>query len=183
MIKFSPFPVLKTKRLILREITAADAGLIHKLRSDQTVNALIGRANSRGIEDALLFINIIKNNVARHESVYWVICLENSNDLIGTICYWNFNPSAESAEMGYELLTGFRGQGLMNEVIPAVIKFGFEEVKLKSITAFPSEQNIVSVRLLEKFGFQLTDSDPDNPSENNPGILKFVLQNPEKHLL
>jgi ribosomal-protein-alanine N-acetyltransferase len=175
---FSHFPQLTTKRLVLREINVADAPLIHELRSDEVTNVLIDRENSRGIEDALLFIDRIKNNVRRNEGFYWVICFENSSDLIGTIGYWNFDLPAETAEIGYELLAGFRGQGIMSEVLPRIIKFGFEKMKLKSITAFCSEQNIPSVKLLEKFGFRLSSSGYDNTGQDVPDMLTFILTSP-----
>ena len=173
---FSPFPELATGRFIMREINVADASLIHKLRSDQETNALIDRENSKSIEDALLFIDRIKSNVRRNESVYWVICFQNVSELVGTIGYWNINPSAGTAEIGYELLREFRGQGFMNEVLPEVIRFGFEELKLKWITAVTTVQNIRSVKLLEKFGFQLSESDDDS-TEHTAGMLTFLLHN------
>jgi len=63
----------------------------------------------------------------------------------------------------------------MSEVLPRIIKFGFEQMKLKSITAFSSEQNTSSVKLLEKFGFRLSSSGYDNTHQNVPGMLSFVL--------
>jgi [ribosomal protein S5]-alanine N-acetyltransferase len=173
---FSPFPELATRRFVLREINVADASLIHKLRSDQETNTLIDRENSKSIEDALLFIDRIKGNVGRNESVYWVICLQKVSDLIGTIGYWNLNLSAKTAEIGYELLREFRGRGIMNEVLTEVIRFGFEEMKLKWITAVTTVQNSRSVKLLEKFGFQLADSDDDS-TEHIAGMLTFLLHN------
>lgn len=174
---FSAFPELTTTRFVLREINDTDASLIHKLRSDKETNALIDRENSNNIADALLFIDRIKTNVRRNESVYWVICFQNDSELIGTIGYWNFNLSDESAEIGYELLKEFRGQGIMSEVLPEVIRFGFEEMKLELITAITTEQNIGSVKLLKKFGFQLFVS-VDNPTEFISGLLTFVLHKP-----
>jgi [ribosomal protein S5]-alanine N-acetyltransferase len=171
----SLFPELTTKRFVLREINIGDAHLIHELRSDELTNAMIDRENSSGIEDALLFIDRIKNNVERNEGIYWVICFENAPDLIGTAGYWNFDLAAESAEIGYELLARFRGQGIMSEVLPRIIKFGFEKMKLKSITAFSSEQNTSSVKLLEKFGFRLSCSGYDNAHQGVPGMLTFIL--------
>lgn len=175
---FSFFPQLTTKRLVLREIDTADAALIHELRSDQVTNAMIGRKNSSGIEDALLFIDRIKTGVGRNECIYWVICFENAPDLIGTAGYWNFDPAAETAEIGYELLSGFRGQGIMREVLPRIIQFGFEQMKLKSITACPPDQNTPSVNLLEKFGFRLSSSGDDNTHQDIPRMLTFVLTSP-----
>jgi [ribosomal protein S5]-alanine N-acetyltransferase len=174
-LNFSPFPELTTSRLILREINDADAPLIHKLRSDQETNALIGRENSNSIEDAVLFIDRIKTGVQRNENIYWVICFENSADLIGTIGLWNFDISTGTAEIGYELLSGFRCQGIMSEVLPRAIQFGFEQTKLKRINAFCSDQNISSIRLLEKCGFRLSPSNDDNPDQQDPGMLCFVL--------
>ena len=175
---FSPFPRLTTKRLVLREINPADAPRIHEMRSDEVTNALIDRANSNGIGDARLFIDRIINNFKRHEGIYWVICFENESDLIGTVGYWNFDLAAETAEIGYELLAAFRNQGIMSEVIPRIIKFGFEQMKLKSITAFTTEQNTRSVKLLEKFRFSLFSSGYDNTDEPVPGMLKYVLTGP-----
>ncbi len=171
--EFSPFPALTTRRFVLRELNKADAHLIHELRSDQETNALIGRENSKSVEDALLFIERIQNGVRRNESIYWVVCSENSPDLIGTIGLWNFDKSARSAEIGYELLPGFRGQGIMPEVLLRVVQFGFEQVKLKQIHAFCLEKNTRSVKLLEKCGFTVMSLEDDIPPEI-PGMLHFV---------
>jgi [ribosomal protein S5]-alanine N-acetyltransferase len=176
--KFSAFPELTTKRLLLREINVTDATLIHELRSDQVTNTLIGRKNSNGVGEALLYIETIKTNVRKNESVYWVICFDNAPELIGTICFWNFDLSRETAELGYELLPSHRGQGIMSEVLPRVIQFGFEVMKIKQITAFTSEQNTGSVKLLEKFGFTLSSLHFDNTHEQVPGMATFTLDNP-----
>ena len=172
---FSLFPELTTRRFVLREINDADAPLIHELRSDQETNALIGRENSNGLGDALLHIDRIKKNVQRNESLYWVICFENSSDLIGTIGFWNYDISAQAAEIGYELLASFRRQGIMSEVLPRVVQFGFEQMKLKLITAFSSDHNDGSIKLLEKCGFRLASSNDNITYEHVPGMLIFIL--------
>ena len=172
---FSPFPQLTTKRFVLRELNVADAPLIHKLRSDPATNELIDRKSSSGIEDALLFIERVKDNVGRKESIYWIICFENLPNLIGTVGYWNYNLSTQTAEIGYELLVGFRDQGIMSEVLPRVIQFGFEQMKLKWILAFCSQKNTYSIKLLEKFGFRLSSSGYDK-TQQNFGMLTLVLE-------
>ena len=50
-------------------------------------------------------------------------------------------------------------------------------MKLKWITAFTTEQNIGSVRLLEKSGFQLSASEDNNTIEHVSGMLTFILHN------
>jgi ribosomal-protein-alanine N-acetyltransferase len=174
-LNFSPFPQLTTGRFMLREINEADAPLIHELRSDQETSALTGRENSKSIEDALLFIDRIKSGIQRNECIYWVVCFENSPDLIGTIGIWNFDIPTGAAEIGYELLPGVRAQGIMSEVLPGVIQFGFEQMKLNRINAFCSEQNEGSSKLLKKCGFKLSSVPADDPNPPDPGMLCFVL--------
>jgi len=174
-LHFSPFPELTTGRFILREINESDAPLIHELRSDQETNALIGRENTNSIADAVLFIERIKSGVQRNDNIYWIICFENSPDLIGTIGIWNFDISAQAAEIGYELLSGFRRQGIMTEVLPRVAQFGFEQMELKRINAFCSDHNFNSIKLLEKCGFRLASLNDHTTDQHDPVMLGFVL--------
>jgi hypothetical protein len=51
----------------------------------------------------------------------------------------------------------------MQEVIPRVIQFGLEEMKLETIEAELSPRNLKSVRLLEKNNFKLAEVNEDNP--------------------
>jgi ribosomal-protein-alanine N-acetyltransferase len=172
---FSLFPELTTPRFLLRELNVADAPLIHALRSDKETNTMIGREDSNGPDDALLFINKIKKGIQINECIYWVICFENSPDLIGTVGLWNFDPSAEAAEIGYEVLRALRGQGIMSEVLPRILQFGFEEMELKLIAAFSPNQNDPSINLLKKCGFRLTSSNVDITHQEIPGMTSFVL--------
>ena len=71
---FSLFPQLTTRQLVLRELDVTDAPLIHKLRADEVTSALIGRELSKGIEDALAFIDRIKSGIGRNE------CIEREED-------------------------------------------------------------------------------------------------------
>jgi ribosomal-protein-alanine N-acetyltransferase len=171
---FSRFPELTTRRFLLRELTVADASMVHTLRSDKETNAMIGRENSNGIDDALLFIDKIKKSIRQNESIYWVISFEKSPDLIGTAGLWNFDLSAGTAEIGYELLRGVRGRGIMSEILPRLLQFGFEEMKLNWIAAFSPEQNDPSIRLLKKCGFRLTSSN-DITHQDIPGMISFAL--------
>lgn len=57
------------------------------------------------------------------------------------------------AEIGYEISGEYRRQGLMTEVLDAVIRFGFEVMELNRIQAIVVSNNLPSVKLLSKLGF------------------------------
>ena len=177
ILDFKNFPQLKTERLLLRSLENSDVALLHKLRSDEIVNAFVGRDNSSTLEKAQDYIIKIQNLTAQNECIYWVITLEENNDLIGCICLWNFDIENEIVEIGYELLTEFQGKGIMNEAIKKVIEYAFEEIKAKMITAFPSSDNSNSVKALEKLNFESEDKKYNNTHENIKNLVTYTLRN------
>ena len=151
---FTPFPVLKTERLTLRQLRSSDDKEIFALRSNDHVNKYLDRKPSKSIDDAKNFIHTINDNIQRNESIYWAITLNGSDKLIGTICLFDFSDDNLKAEIGYELLPDFQGKGIMQEAASKVIYFGFQHIGLNSIEAYTHSENQNSTRLLEKFNFK-----------------------------
>ncbi len=151
---FTPFPVLKTERLTLRQLVSGDANEIFALRSDCNVNKYLDRKPSKSIDDAKTFIQTIDENIQRNDSIYWAITLNGTDKLIGTICLFDFSDDNLKAEIGYELLPDFQGKGIMQEATSKVIDFGIQHIGLNSIEAYTHSENQSSTRLLEKFNFK-----------------------------
>ncbi len=173
-LNFSPFPYLKTERLVLRPLTIADADAIAALRSNETVNKYLERVKTTSAEEALLFIDKINNSISNNQSIYWVIALQENNQLIGTICFWNIVAEEDTTEIGYELLPDYHGKGIMQEAITAVINFGFSKMQIKTITAFPLATNIASIKLLEKNDFKI-DTSEKYKEENDEALKGYVV--------
>lgn len=166
---FTPFPLLKTARLTLRQLSLNDDKEIFALRSNKHVNKFLDRKSSETIEDARSFIQKISEKVKKNESIYWAITLNNIDKLAGTICYFNFSDENEKAEIGYELLPGFQGKGIMQEATGKVIDYGLQTIKLKIIEAHTHIENKSSVRLLEKYYFKKQEK--SDISSNNEFIV------------
>lgn len=168
---FTPFPVLKTERLTLRQLVSSDANEIFALRSDGNVNKYLDRKPSKSIEDAITFIQTINENIQRNYSVYWAITLNSTDKLIGTICLFDFSDDNLKAEIGYELLPGFQGQGIMQEAASKVIDFGHQHIGLNSMVAYTHAENHSSIRLLEKLNFKM-----NAPCEGNLIMYKLTFK-------
>ena len=151
---FTPFPVLTTERLTLRQLSVNDDKEIFALRSDKQVNKYLDRDLSNTIEDARKFIDKIVEVVKQNKGIYWAITLTTNDKLVGTICLFNFSNENDQAEIGYELLPAFQGQGIMQEATSKVIAFGLDVIGLKAIEAYTHLENKNSSRLLEKFNFR-----------------------------
>jgi|WetSurMetagenome_2_1015567.scaffolds.fasta_scaffold46743_5 [ribosomal protein S5]-alanine N-acetyltransferase len=169
-ISFSPFPILKTERLILRKLSLDDAEEIFVFRSDDEVNKYLDRPRTKDIDEAIAFINKVNTSIANDILFYWGICLKDNPTLIGTICLWNLNEEENKAEVGYELHPGFHGKGIAKEALSKIIKFGFDDMQLDKIEAYTHKENLASTRLLEKFGFA---RDPHEESK-----IDFTVDDP-----
>ncbi len=153
-LNFSPFPEIKTEKLLLRRMTDADAPEIQFLRSDDRVMKYIDREKTKSLEEAVAFIQKVNANIDNNESIMWAITLQdNPNTLIGNIGFWRIMNQHYRSEIGYMLHPDFWNMGIMKEALLAAINFGFNQMKLHSIEAHINPENTASGVLLEKTGF------------------------------
>ena len=138
---FTPFPVLKTTRLRLRQLQEKDEKQIFLLHSDPRVIKYIDRPVAKTIKDAQRHIRRMEGGVERDEWIYWAMALNDTDQLIGTICLWNFSADQTTADLGIELLPEFQGQGFMREALQEVLKYGFEMLQLTTIEAYTHAEN------------------------------------------
>lgn len=153
-INFTPFPELKTNRLFLRRIIMNDAPAIFSIRSDKDVMKYIGKEPAASQKEAEDFIQRISNAVDENESIMWGIALrDNPAEVIGTICFWRLQPENYRAEIGYALHPLHWRKGIMKEAINNVLEYGFDTMKLHSVEARTSVDNVASGAILEATGF------------------------------
>ena len=169
------FPVLSTKRLILRQLDDSDYPEIYLLRSDDNVNKYISRAKETNIDGAKGFIKKINEGIRETKSLYWAICLVDKKQLSGTICLWNFSEDNTVGEIGFELRPTYQGKGIMNEALGSVINYGFTELGMRTILAYVHKDNTPSLQLLEKNNFIKDDLRKDDENLNN---IVYLLKNP-----
>ncbi len=152
MTNSARFSLLFTNCFVLRQLTLEDAEEILFLRTDERVLEYIDIEKAETLEDAKRFIE--KINSGEEGWFFWGITEKNSPKVIGTICLWNIEAAESKADIGFVLHPDYWGKGIMQEVIPAVINFGFQKMKLKCIIGEAMPKNIKSIKLMEKFGFR-----------------------------
>ncbi len=90
---FTPFPLLKTERLLLRQLTMDDTPEIFFLRSNEAVLRLIGKEPAASIEEASAFIKRINDSVDAGEA-----CRRKKNQ----------SPGPAAGEKGKDENTAYR---------------------------------------------------------------------------
>jgi [ribosomal protein S5]-alanine N-acetyltransferase len=152
--QFTPFPPLRTPRLVLRRIVPADAPALLALRSNESVLRYLDREPTKTLEEAQAFITKIEEGLVKNESIMWGLARpEDEARLLGTCGLWKLHPEHHRGEIGYLLHPDCWGQGLMSEAITAVCRYAFEQMHLHSIEANVNPLNAASIRALERQGF------------------------------
>ncbi|MGG2024900.1 GNAT family protein [Gottfriedia sp. S16(2024)] len=78
---------------------------------------------------------------------------KESDQLIGTICLWNFSVEQKKGEVGYELSPELQGKGIMQEAVKAVLAYGFNTLELQVIEGIVQSENQKSIQILERNKF------------------------------
>jgi ribosomal-protein-alanine N-acetyltransferase len=172
-MNFTPFPILTTGRLKLRQLTDKDINEFFILKSDERLLKSY-YAKAKTYEEAQEFIHKLNDGIRMNEWIIWGITLKDDNKLVGSICILNFSKEELKAEIGYELMIDWQGKGIMNEAINAVIEYGFNNIKLKLIEAYTSAYNASSVKLLEKNNFVRRENKTEiNPSDGK--VMQWMI--------
>ena len=153
-ISFTPFPLIKTPRLVLRRIRKSDAPELFSLRSNKKVLKYLDRESDKSVKQSLAHIKKLETLEKTGDAINWVITLKGSDTLIGNICLFNIKKDHHRAEIGYMLHPDYCGQGIMSDAIKVILEIGFWKYKLHSIEATVNPKNKVSINLLKKNKFR-----------------------------
>jgi ribosomal-protein-alanine N-acetyltransferase len=150
---FTPFPILETQRLQLRETAHTDVNELFYMRSNEDVMRYIDRPRPASTDDIVQLIDKIHNMAAIGDGISWAINLKGDPTFIGTISFHRLIKENYRAEIGYMLHPAHHGKAIMDEAIRAAVDFGFNTIGLHSIEAHVNPENIASRKLLERNGF------------------------------
>jgi ribosomal-protein-alanine N-acetyltransferase len=152
-INFNPFPVIITGRLILRQMNEDDLTDFFLLRSNEKVMAKLDKVPAKSVNEVKVLLGKITEAIANDTGIVWALCLKENNKLIGSVGFHNIYKDHYRAEIGYALFPDFQRKGIMKEVMPAMLEFGFNKLRFHSIEAKVNPVNEASIGLLESFGF------------------------------
>ncbi|BCQ68534.1 MULTISPECIES: GNAT family N-acetyltransferase [Pseudomonas] len=150
----SDFPVIRTPRLILRELCPADVPALFAIHSDADAMQWFGTDPITDYPQAEQLLALFASwRSLPNPGTRWAIERHNQPGLLGTCGLFKWNRQWRSCAVGFELGRAAQGQGLMTEALEAVVGWGFEHMALNRIEAQVHPRNLASLRLLERAGF------------------------------
>jgi RimJ/RimL family protein N-acetyltransferase/nitroimidazol reductase NimA-like FMN-containing flavoprotein (pyridoxamine 5'-phosphate oxidase superfamily) len=149
------YPRLETERLLLRPLSLEDAPFILKEWGDPVVTYYMRDEEPlQTLQDAYTMLQPLQTPEKMPGLKWWGIELKTEAQLIGTCGYYRWDKQHQHAEIGYDLWLDYWGQGLMPEALRVLLQYGFDKMGLHRIEATTHVENLRSMRVLEKLGFQ-----------------------------
>jgi ribosomal-protein-alanine N-acetyltransferase len=151
---FDEFPVLETGRFCLRQIRPSDAPAIFAIFSDPEVTRYYDQPTYLEMAQADELVARMRQRFAERRTIRWAMARQENDEIVGTCGCAEWKRHFHCAAIGYELARPYWRQGVMTEVLTAVLPFGFTQMQLNRIEAYVMAGNVASLALLQKLGFR-----------------------------
>jgi 3-dehydroquinate dehydratase / shikimate dehydrogenase len=153
--------------LLLRQWTPDDREPFARLNADPRVMEYFAARLSKAESDASA--DAIQNHIEQHGWGLWALDVPGVAPFAGFVGLSrprfdaHFTPCVE---VGWRLAPEFWGCGYATEGALAVLRFGFDVLRLDEIVSFTTERNLRSRRVMERLGMT---HDP-NDDFDHPGL-------------
>lgn len=159
------FPIIKTDRILLREITGSDLENIFNGLSNPSVIQYYGISF-----DSLEKTKEQMSWFADEKQMWWAICSLDTKTFYGAGGLNDINHKENKAEIGLWLLPDFWGRGIMKEVLPLITEYGFKNLNLKRIEGFVETENLSCKKAMAKLDFKKEGTIEDFEIKNGKSI-------------
>ena len=147
---------LKGNTVYLRALEPEDLEFIYAIENDESIWTI---SNTNTPFSKFLIKQYLEN---AHQDIYeakqlrLVICKTESNETIGLIDLFDFDPTNNRAGIGIIIQEkNNRINGYGSEALQLLINYSFTHLQLNQLFANIGTENEISIALFTKFGFQL----------------------------
>ena len=145
--------LLETNRLIIEYFDTNDISDWAKIESDADVRRFVdGKVLSINEAGAYVAMNIRQYQTRGYGR--YAVRLKQNRTLIGMCGFLN---ETYGIDFGYRYSKDSWGKGLGFEAAKEVLEYGFSKLGLKKVLGLTAEQNLASIRILEKLGFNFEE--------------------------
>lgn len=146
------FPFLKTERLALNQLVAADIPKIVEYAGNPKIAQMtLNIPDPYAEKDAIFWLNMANQGFVNGSKYIFAIRQLGHKEFIGGIGL-TLHPQFERAALGYWLAEPYWNRGYVTEAVGRVLAFGFNELKLNKIYATHLLENPASGKVMIKNG-------------------------------
>ena len=148
-----PHPILTTDRLRLRQFRADDAESMHDcFASPEAMRYWNQPVYMKRIETERAVRNFIDCTPSYYR--FWAVADAETDCCLGLVNYHDGHIRSKRVSIGYIIKPAHQRKGFGLEAVSAMLDLCFGELGLHRVQAFIHPDNVASIALVEKIGFQ-----------------------------
>src|SRR5687768_12606368 len=148
---------IRTPRLLLRPTRTADASMLWPHVADHEMTRWMTWDPHRDQQETKEFLERTVRGRIKGHGFAWVLLEEGQfRGIVGIegIMRQVLGVRMDRAELGYWIVPGHQGRGLVTEAAGAAVACGFRSLGLHKVIVRSMTPNAASIRVIEKLGFQ-----------------------------
>jgi len=147
--------IFETERLLVRKLSFDDLEPFHEMQSNRNVMRFV-RAKIMSYEDNKKDLKDIIEKYSKPTNNFWIYAIERKSDTIfvGTIA---FVKDEGYDEIGYRFLEKYWKNGYGTEILKGMVLYA-QKIKLPSLIAYVSPNNVGSEKIIKGAGFKFLES-------------------------
>jgi ribosomal-protein-alanine N-acetyltransferase len=151
-----PHPVIRTRRLLLREFQETDAPRLAALGGERRIaDTTISVPHPYSLANAAENICRFRREWTAGAAVHFAVCaIDEPAAFVGYIALCDIDAEHLVAELSFWISEPASNQGFVTEAGFAVIRFAFDPLHLNRICAFHMVRNAASAKVLAKLGMR-----------------------------
>ena len=151
-----PWEITRTERCIIREMTEEDLDAVYQVYAAPSITRYM-----EGLyEDREKELEYTRSYIQHAYTFWgygtWIIERKRDHKIIGRVGF-NLRDGYEEVELGFVIMEEEQKKGYALECCEAVMKIGKEEYQFEAVQALVKEENVNSIKLCNKLGFQLVE--------------------------
>ena len=167
--------IIETERLLLREFTTGDAGLVYELNNDPEVTKFTGDPVKDVHHASLILSQTILPQYALYNHGRWAVHTRDDMRFLGW-CGLKARPERDEIDLGYRFMRSAWGKGFATEAAWASLRHGFDKLGLPRILGRAMPENTASLKVLEKCGMTFVRDEivDEHPARTYEAVYPFI---------
>ena len=147
-------PTLMTEKWILRPFQKADTPLVQKASMDPLIPLITSIPAVYSEPSAIEYIDRQNQRHVNGVGYSFAIADQESDVAVGSVFLGLNQDDPERANLGYWLIQEYRGKKILPQVLPCLIQWAHDELKMVRLELYVEPWNHGSIKIAEALGFQ-----------------------------
>jgi len=145
--------ILKTQRLVLKQILDSDLNTLHRIFTDSYVRRYLCDGEIWSLQQVQEMLAENQKLFSEKKFGLWSIETNTEQEVIGVVGLWYFFEE-EQPQLVYALLPTATKKGYATEAATKIIEYCFDELGFEYVVASCDRPNIESQKVAERLGMK-----------------------------